>query len=72
MWSHPRLTCRQGGMLSAASLAALSGVEGRDLLVKNTSDGCFSFPFVSSLPMISGTESDNWLCFSLVACPKMS
>lgn len=45
-------TCRHGGMLSAASLAALSGVEGRNLLVKSTSDGCFSFPPVASLPVI--------------------
>ena len=49
-------------MFSAASLAALSGIEGRDLLVKNTFDGCFSFPSVTSSLVISGTESDTADC----------
>lgn len=60
-WSHPHFTCGQEGILSATSLAALSGGggEGRDLDMKNISGSCFSFPSVTSLPVIPGAESDT-------------
>lgn len=66
VWSHPRLTCRQGGMLLWPLRLPFLGQKEEICLWKKNSCICFSFPSVTPVPMISVTAV--CVCVSFLHC----